>query len=79
MNSSIRHIDGTLTSITIPGQSGPESNGAEGVLHIPPKLQYENRDDKWDISLFSFTKGYNQFQTIPKIWHICAKITAVEF
>ena len=32
---SIQPIDGTLTGTTTPGQSGPGSNGDEGVLHIP--------------------------------------------
>ena len=31
----IQPIDGTLTDTTTPGQSGPWSNGDEGVLHIP--------------------------------------------
>ena len=35
MNCSIWHIDGTQTGTTIRGQSGPRSNGNEGVLHIP--------------------------------------------
>ena len=34
LNSSIWPIDGTLRDITSPGQSEPESNGDEGVLHI---------------------------------------------
>ena len=34
-NSSIRPIDMILSSATTPGQSGPESNGNEGVHHIP--------------------------------------------
>ena len=32
--SSIQLIDRALSAGTIPGQSGPESNGNEGVLHI---------------------------------------------
>ena len=32
---SIWPIDGTMTSITTPGLSEPESNHNEGVLHIP--------------------------------------------
>ena len=32
---SIWSIDRTLSSATTPGQSGPGSNGNEGVLHIP--------------------------------------------
>ena len=35
LNSSIWPIDRTLSSATTPSQSGPESNGKEGVLHIP--------------------------------------------
>ena len=34
-NSSIWAIDKTLSGATTPGQSGPGSNGNEGVLHIP--------------------------------------------
>ena len=33
--SSIQPIDRTLSDATIPGQSGPGSNGNEGVLSIP--------------------------------------------
>ena len=35
LNISIWLFDGTLTGTTTPGQSGPGSNGHEGVLHIP--------------------------------------------
>ena len=35
LNSSIWPLDGTLTSSTTPGESGPESNGNKGVLYIP--------------------------------------------
>ena len=41
LNISIRHIDGTLTIITILGQSGPGSNSNEGVLHIPQSSRTE--------------------------------------
>ena len=34
-NSSIWPIDRTLSGATTPGQSGPESDGNEGVLRIP--------------------------------------------
>ena len=34
LNSSIQPIDGTLSSATTLSQSGPGSNGNEGVLHI---------------------------------------------
>ena len=34
-NSSIRPINRTLSGVTTPSQSGPGSNGNEGVLHIP--------------------------------------------
>ena len=33
--SSIWTIDRTLSGATTPGQSGPGSDGNEGVLHIP--------------------------------------------
>ena len=40
-NSSIQPIDGTLSGITTPGQSGLGNNGNEGVLDIPqiPKAE----------------------------------------
>ena len=34
LNSSIWPLDGTLTGAINPGQSGPGSNGNEGVLDI---------------------------------------------
>ena len=34
LNSSFWPIDGTLTDTTYYYQSGPESNGGEGVFHI---------------------------------------------
>ena len=34
-NNSIWPIDRTLSGVTTPGQSEPESNGNEGVLCIP--------------------------------------------
>ena len=34
-NSSIRPIDRNLSCATTSGQSGPESDGSEGVSHIP--------------------------------------------
>ena len=41
-NISIRLIDGTLTSTTILGLSGHESNSNEGALYISqtPKLEF---------------------------------------
>ena len=35
LNRSVSPIDGTQAGTTVLGQSGPESNGNEGVLHIP--------------------------------------------
>ena len=35
VNGSIWSIDGTLAGSTNSGQSGPGSNGNEGVLYIP--------------------------------------------
>ena len=35
LNSSIWLIARTLIGITTLGQSGPESNGNQGILHIP--------------------------------------------
>ena len=34
-NSSICPLDRTLSGATTPGQSGPGSNGNEGLLRIP--------------------------------------------
>ena len=41
LNSSIWPIDETITGYANPGQSGPESNGNEELLHIPhtPRLE----------------------------------------
>ena len=36
-NSSIGHIDRTLLGTTTPGQSGPGTDGNEGLLCIPQK------------------------------------------
>ena len=41
LNSSIWAIDGTLTDTTTSGQSGPGSNGNEGVLYIPQRTKTE--------------------------------------
>ena len=38
-HSSIWTIDRTLPSATTPDQSGPGTDGSEGVLHIPQSLQ----------------------------------------
>ena len=35
INIFVWPIGGTLKGITSPGQSGPESNGNEEVVHIP--------------------------------------------
>ena len=35
LDSSIWLIDGTLRGTTTPSQSGPGSDGSEGVFHIP--------------------------------------------
>ena len=34
-NSSIKTLDRTLSGASTPGQSGPGSDGNEGVFHIP--------------------------------------------
>ena len=52
LNSSIRFIDGPLTSIMTPGQRGPGSN--EVVLHIPPKVPVWSLIIRW--SLVSYPK-----------------------
>ena len=42
-------MDRALSGATIPGQSGPGSNGNEGVLGIPPKLQHH-----WSLTIRLF-------------------------
>ena len=39
LNSSTLPIDETITSTITLGQSGPGSNGNEGVLHIPQNFR----------------------------------------
>ena len=41
LNRTIRLIDGTLTGITIPNQSGPGSNDNEGVLYTTQSFKTE--------------------------------------
>ena len=41
LSSSIQPRDETLTGTTALGQSGPGSNGNEGVLYIPQSLRTE--------------------------------------
>ena len=45
-------IDRTLSGATIPGQSGPGSDGIEELLRIPPKLQH------WKLIIKSFIVSY---------------------
>ena len=40
LNSSIWLIDRTISDTTTPGQSGPGSDGNEGVLRIPQNLRH---------------------------------------
>ena len=40
-NSSIWLIDGTLSSVTTPSQSGRGSNGNDGILHVPQSSRIE--------------------------------------
>ena len=56
LNRSILPIDGTLTGITTPGQSGPGNNGNEGILLTDRALEVE----------FHYQM---QFSVIPKIRH----------
>ena len=51
--SSFWHIDNTLSSATTLSPSGPGSNGNEGVLHIPPKLQHY-----WSLTIRLFSVIY---------------------
>ena len=49
-NSSIRPIDRTQSGVTTPGQSGPGSEGNEGVFYI---------SQSWSLT-FKFFVSYNQ-------------------
>ena len=46
-NTSIWPIDRTLSSATTQDQSGPESNGNEGVLHIPQNFTDKSLAIRW--------------------------------
>ena len=41
LNNFISAIDGALTGTITPSQSGPGSNGTEGVFHTPQTLGME--------------------------------------
>ena len=63
-NSSIRPIDRTLLGATNPCQSGPGSNGNEGVPHIP-KSSYITVGSSLDLMLYpghSFGGGLTPLQ-----------------
>ena len=48
--SSIWPIDRALLGVTTPGHSGPGSDGNEGILRIPPKLQHF-----WNLTIRLFS------------------------
>ena len=57
--SFIWHIDRTLKDTTNPDQSGPESNGNEGILHIPQSSKAEASPSNGLVSyLGHLLKGY---------------------
>ena len=47
--SCISPTESTLSCATTPGQSGPGSDGNEGVLYIPPKHQHY-----WKLTIWLF-------------------------
>ena len=64
LNSSFWSVDGTQTGNTTPNQNGTESNGNEGVLHIPqtPRLdavKCHAKDTKWFHILLRRTILFN--------------------
>ena len=73
MNSSIWTLDETLTSTITPGQSGPGSNGNEGVPDTPQSsrtgdLQRDADQPRWrHYSLSTFVYNNANF-TSQKFW-----------
>ena len=47
----------TLTSAITPSQSGPGSNGNEGVLHVPPKHKDWRLAIRWLVSYLGHSLG----------------------
>ena len=62
MNSSILPIDGCLTGITTPGQSGPTKNGNEEVLHVP-QIPGQSFHHQMEFSIIARTNGFSS-----RIW-----------
>ena len=52
LNKSTWSINGTLTGTTTPSESGPESNGNEGVLHTPQFIRVGTSASYQDTFLF---------------------------
>ena len=67
LNRSIWPIDGTLTGITTLGQSGPGSNGNEGVLKAwIVKWEQSNHIDLIKDSIWNFQKTNNNNRHLEK-------------
>ena len=75
-NSCIWPIDRTLSNVTTPDQSGPESDGNEEVLHIPQTSSTvaSSSDDLMSYSGHSLGKSYPSavmqlaYSTAPADW-----------
>ena len=69
MNSTIWPIDGTLTGTTTLGQSGHESNGNEGVHHIPQTSRLElHHQMQFNVILKTLNQLYYTLAEILKCW-----------
>ena len=79
-NSSIWPIDMTLSGATTPGQSGPGSDGNEGVLRIPQNSSItgaslsdclvSHPEHSWEKS-YSSIEMQVIYSTAPADWAIC--------
>ena len=62
--SFIQPIDRALSGATIPGQSGPESNGNEGVVRIPQSSSITGTSSS-DCLGHSLVSGESVYSTAP--------------
>ena len=72
-NSSIwLPIDRTLSGVTTPGQSGPGSDGNEGVFHIPQSSSITGASPSDCLVLYPghsfFFGGGAEYSTAPDDW-----------
>ena len=57
-------MDGTLTSTTTPGQTGAESKGNEGVLHIPQNSRTGASQSDGLVSYLEHSLGRRETQSV---------------